>query len=105
MFKSSRRIVSFELPEDVYRALDDEAAARGTSSVHKRAREIVVEHFTNFADLQDQLDSLGMDVAWLGNLVRRIAYAVIVHAAGKDSDEANAWIRENMPHTREREVL
>jgi hypothetical protein len=105
MSKSSRRIVSFELPESVYQALEDEATARGTSSVHKRAREILVEHFTDSTEIQDQLDSLGMDMAWLGNLVRRTAYAVIVHAAGRDSAEANAWIRENMAHTQEQETV
>lgn len=103
MAKSQRHIVSFELPELVYEALQEDAAARGSNSVHQRARELLLDHFANrgVGELQEQLAALDGEVAWLGVMVRRVAYAVIVHAAGKDSDVANAWVRENMPHNPE----
>jgi hypothetical protein len=52
-------------------------------------------------ELEEQLAAIERDMTWLGQLVRRVAYVVIVHAAGKESTEANAWIREHMPQTQE----
>lgn len=103
MAKSRRHIVSFELPEAVYEALQEDAATRGSRSIHRRSREILVDHLTNRTqlELQEQLATLDSEVAWLGDMLRRLAYSVMVHAAGKDNPEANAWIRENMPRNRE----
>jgi hypothetical protein len=101
MAHTNRRVVSFELSEVVFKALQDDAAIRGSGSIHQRARDIVVDYFANreIDELNEQITSLDANVAYLGDLVRRVAYSVIVHAAGKGSEEANRWIREHMPKT------
>lgn len=100
MDKTPRRIVTVELPESVYAALIEEARLRNASSHHQRAREIVVEHFINpeLQGLRERIDELDLGVTYLGELLRRTTYSVMVHAAKRTSDEANEWIREHLPH-------
>jgi hypothetical protein len=101
MAKSERRNVTFELPEGYLLALQQDAESRGSKSIHIRAKEIVVDYFANreVAELHDRIASLDSNVAGLDENIRRAVYSVIVHAAGKSSEEANRWIRENMPRT------
>ena len=95
---SRRRIVSFELPPAILEQLQDDAKTRGSSSVHQRARDIVMDYLSNrdTAELSEGVAALDADIAYLGDLVRKVAFSVIVHAAGKDSKLANEWIRNNM---------
>ena len=99
MGQSIRRNVTFELPLSAFKELQEDANSRGSVSIHQRAREIVIDYLANreIVELTEQVASLDVGVAHLGDLVRRVAYSVIVHAAGKDSKDANKWIRENMP--------
>lgn len=101
--KSGRRVISFQLPKEVFEVLQQDVALRGTKSLHQRCRDIVVNHYLEDSahELQEQLSAIESDVTWLGQLVRRVAYAVIVHAAGKEIKEANSWIREHMPITKD----
>ncbi|HMP07656.1 MAG TPA: hypothetical protein PJ982_15000 [Lacipirellulaceae bacterium] len=98
-----RPIVTFEVPPAVLQALVDDATLRGASSPHLRAREILVDHFANreAGELRERLAELEKDVAYLGELVRRTTYSVIVHAGQRTSQQANEWIREHMPRTRD----
>jgi hypothetical protein len=103
MSKSNRRIVTFELPKSVFDSLQEDTQVRGANSVHQRAREIIIDHASNqhINDLVDRVESLDTEVSHVGDLIRRVAYSVIVHASGKTSKEANAWIREHMPNRSE----
>lgn len=98
-----RRIVTYELPATIFKSLQEEASVRGVASHHQRAREILVEHYANpeADEFRQRIDELGRDVAYLGELVRLTAYSVMVHAGDYPSDEANAWIRDHMPRTRD----
>lgn len=98
MAKSPRRNITFELPPAVFQALKEDAEVHGLESHHKRARDIVIDYLTNrdLADLRTHVAALDTDISYLAELVRRVAYSVIVHAAGRDSKEANEWIREHM---------
>lgn len=101
MATKSRRIVTFELPLPVHVALQEDAAIREITSIHQRAKEILIDHYTNpeIGELRDSVSELDGNVAYLGELVRRVAFSVIVHAGKRTSKEANEWIRENMPRT------
>jgi hypothetical protein len=97
--QASRRNVTFELPLTEYKALQNDAAVRGLDSIHQRGREIVIDYLSHQAteDFSERIASIEQDIAHLGELVRRTAFSVIRHAAGRNSEEANEWIRENMP--------
>jgi outer membrane murein-binding lipoprotein Lpp len=94
-----RRNITFELPPTEYQALQEDAEARGSGSLHQRAREIITDSLSNrdIDELSEQVAIVDANVAHLSELLRRVAYSVLVHAAGKESKEANAWIREHMP--------
>ena len=96
---SARNVVSFELPLDMLKALKDDAVSRGTTSHHKRAREIIVQFLSNrdVGELHEEVAELDRSVSYLGELMRRVAYSVIVHAGNKPSETANEWIRDHMP--------
>jgi len=100
---SPRRNVTCELPLTVFHALQDEANLRGASSLHQRAREILIEHFASreLGELRERIAELDGNVAYLGELLRRSTYSIIVHAGKRSSQEANEWIREHMPRTRD----
>ncbi len=101
MAKKKRCLITFELPEAVYSSLIEESRMRGLSSRHQRAREILVEHFINheLRQLHDRVSEVDRAVAYLGELIRRTSYSVMVHAAKFPSEDANDWIREHMPRT------
>ena len=95
---SERRNVTFELPKAEYVALQDDAATRGLDSIHQRAREIVIDYLSDRSqeEQMERISALEQELAHVGELIRRLTYCVITHAAGKDSAEANAWIRKHM---------
>jgi hypothetical protein len=99
---SRRRNITFELSKFEHSALYDDATQRGLRSIHQRAREVVVDYLSNHKaeEVLERISALESEFLYLGDLIRRLAYSVITHAAGRDSKEANAWIRENMPRTR-----
>lgn len=103
MATTPRRIVTFELPTAVLKALQDDADLRGSASHHQRARDILIEHFANreLSELHERVAELDSSVAYLGELLRRNTYSVIVHAGKRTSKEANEWIREHMPRTKD----
>jgi hypothetical protein len=103
MAKTKRRNVTCELPPAILTALHEETTARGGSSIHLRAREIIVDHFVNreLGELRERIAELDGNVAYLGELLRRNTYSVIVHAGKRTSQEANEWIREHMPRVRD----
>src|SRR4051794_19398540 len=96
--KTDRRVVSFELPDDMLEVLDQDAKARSAKSRHIRARDIVVQALSHkeTEDLAQQLGELDARVAMLKTMIQKLAYAVIVYAAGKSPTDANAWIREHL---------
>lgn len=105
MTKATRRNVTFELPQAEYRALQDDAALRGLDSLHQRGREIVVDYLSNqpaeevserIAAVEQEVAAVKEALSHLETLLRRLGFAVII-ASGKTSDEANAWVRTNMP--------
>lgn len=105
MSRFKRRNVTFELPEAIYEALKDDADRVGEKSIHQRARLLLIEHYstTPIAEVaqsvQDQKDLL----AHVIELVRRLAYATLVKSSESDEDveEAENWIRHQMPRTPE----
>jgi hypothetical protein len=103
MASKKRLNVTCELPSGVFTALQKEADAREAASIHQRAREILIEHFANreLGELRDRIAELDGNVAYLGELLRRSTYSVIVIAGKRTSEEANEWIREHMPRTRD----
>lgn len=106
--KAPRRNVTFELPKVEYQALHDDAAVRGLDSIHQRGREIVVDYLINqpAEDLSERIAAVEREVAAVKEelfhiviLLQRLGFAVVV-ASGKGSNEANLWVKENMPKTR-----
>lgn len=102
---TKRRVVSFQLPEPQYRALEDDALHRGLKSLHQRGREIVVEHLcgmdaaeTNerIAALEQEVAGLKEDIAHVLKLLRRVGFAVVL-GSGKSESEASDWVRDHMP--------
>jgi hypothetical protein len=96
--KIDRRVVSFELAEDVLELLVQDAKAHSAKSRHARARDIVVTALSqkagdDFAQLVGELDT---KVAWLKTGIQRLAYAILVYASHTDAKDANAWIREHL---------
>jgi hypothetical protein len=96
---SCRRNITFELPIEVFEALELDTKAYRAASRHKRARDIVIEYLTNgqVTGPNEAFERLDSEVAYLQELVRKLAYSVIVHAARGKSEDANKWIREHMP--------
>jgi hypothetical protein len=103
--RAARRNVVFELPAPAYEALQQDAENRGLVSIHQRGREIVVDYLNHGSteDIPERISALEQEVAHVSELVRRVAFAVIT-SAGKPSDEANQWVRNNMPRLPERRI-
>jgi hypothetical protein len=99
MPKSNRRNVTFELPKPEFDALEVDADVRQAGSRHQRARDIVVDYLTSpsTAELAEAIEHLEAELAYLQELIRRLTYSVIVHVGKWPSEEANQWIRKNMP--------
>lgn len=95
----ARRIVSFELSAVELMALKDEVERGDVRSHHQRAKEIVTRYLANpqTRELRDYIAILDADVAYLTELTRRAVYSNLVHIGGRDSKDANDWIREHMP--------
>lgn len=100
--QNQRRIISFELPVNAFKALQQDAELRGTASGHQRARELVVEYFSNpdVQQLKERVEEIDREIAYLGEMLRRTTFSVMVHAGKLRSEDANEWIREHMPRTR-----
>src|SRR4051812_4603236 len=100
MAKSIRRNITFELPAEAYEALKVDAEVHAVHSLHKRARKIIIDYLSQreLVDLRAHVAALDADIAYLGELVRKAEFSIIVHAAGRSSKEANEWIREHMPN-------
>jgi hypothetical protein len=95
---TDRRVVSFELPEDMLELLVRDAKSHSTKSRHVRARDIVVQALSqkDIEDLAQLVGELDLKVAWLMTAIKRLAYAILVYGSRIDSKEANAWIREHL---------
>ena len=80
-------------------ALQDRSTTVGDKSHHLHARDIVINALISPTkyELQQQIIEQERRYAHLEMMIRRLAYSVLVHAAGRTSEEANAWIRENIP--------
>ena len=104
MSAKPRSIISFELPPEVQHALEEDTDFHGSPSCHQRAREILIEHFANRerGELLERFGELEREVAYLGELVCRGTYSGMVHGAKLPSRDANDWIRQHMPRTKER---
>ena len=98
MAKSSRRNVTFELPAASFDALELDAEACQAASRHQRARDIIVEYLSNgqATGPNETLERLDAEVAFLQELIKKLTYSVMVHAAAVPSDQANKWIRQHM---------
>lgn len=94
-----RRNVTFELPIDLFNAFEVESETTKAGSRHQKARDIVVERLTNpsTAELAEGIERLDAELSYTQELIRKLTYSVIVHAAGRESEEANRWIRLHMP--------
>ena len=99
MANDKRPVVSFELPQNLLELLQESSAATGMKSHHLHARDLVVDALTSkdTTELQRQMSELEQRLIHLTTLVQRATYSVIVHAAKRSSEEANKWIRENLP--------
>lgn len=64
----------------------------------KNWMEIIVDYLNNqsAAEIDERLSALEQQLAQLPELLRRLAFSVITHAGGKDSKQANDWIRQHM---------
>lgn len=95
---TGRHLVTFELSPEAFEALQRDAAKHAVRSHHQRAREITLDYLANRdeAELRTTLASIESDLLGLAGLMRRDAYAVLVHAAGWSEEKANKWIREHM---------
>ncbi len=95
---ASRRLVTFELSQAAFDALQRDTTEHGLRSHHQRAREIVIGYLANRdnVELRAQLAALESKVLGVAELIRRDTYAVLVHAAKMDNEKAKAWIRESM---------
>lgn len=95
---TGRHLVTFELSADAFEALLRDAAKHAVPSHHQRAREITLDYLANrdVAELRTMLATIESEISGVAGLVRRDAYAVLVHAAGWNEEKANKWIREHM---------
>src|SRR5882672_5533409 len=93
--ETGRRVVSFEMPEDMLELLVQDAKASSVKSRHVRARDIVLQALSrkDSDDLAQLVGELDAKIAWLKSGIQRLAYAILVYASHTDSKLANEWIR------------
>lgn len=98
MSAKARKNITFELSDEEFDALVEDATRRQSPSRHQRARDIILDHLSNqsTADLSEAVERLDAELACVQDMIRRLTFCVIVHAAGKPSSVANEWIREHM---------
>ena len=74
--KADRRVVSFELPEDMLALLMQDAKACSAKSRHVQARDIVIQALSNADgnDLAQLVGELDIKVAWLKTAVQQSDY-------------------------------
>lgn len=98
MATPSRRIITFELPQEDFDALQHNADAFDVASRHQRARDIVSEYLASgqVAGSNEGVERLDAEVAFLQELIRRTTYVLLVNVGGVASDDANRWIRRHM---------
>lgn len=109
MAKSApRRNVTFELPKAEHDALQDDAAVRGLDSIHQRAREVVIDYLNaqpaeevseRIAAVEQELAGVKEELSHMVMLIRRVGFAVVI-ASGKTKEEANQWVKDNMPKSK-----
>lgn len=98
---SGRNLVTFELSDDAFAALQRDTDKHNVSSHHLRAREIMLAYLANrdVAEIRTTLAGMEEKLLRVAKLVKKDCYAVLVHAAKMDSEKANAWIVKNMSDT------
>lgn len=94
----NRRVVSFELQDNMLELLERDARAHSVKSRHLRARDMIVEALLH-SDTEGVVQLLGeleTKVVWLQTMIQRLAYADLVYIAGQPIADANAWIRDHL---------
>lgn len=99
MADKKRRNVTFELSEVEYEHLLEETKRAGMTSHHQRARLFLLDilNARRNLEIEEKLEEQKEQLNELAEFMRRLAYTAMVNGGKASSDEANDWIRRNIP--------